>query len=317
MSIIKTNNEIVIQQILPTILDKVRSQYVLKNLLFYLPLNRRKEIIKYNKNLTQKCGYTNDEYSLYAELIKNTSLADLFTENFIIPYLLENTEENAKNIYKDAIFYKSLNEKQLSLTEENFFIFFEKFETRIKKIETLYNLKEDYILNNDTQFYDRYKSRYFDIVNLYRECLHYLLNFYEKDISISFVNFFEGDNKKLLSENYHIDKYLEFLEKYQEKIKMIKIIKNNYYSINDFFDENNNNIFKLLVEKTNNIKSISTIYNFDLFQYLNNAKKFNKLETSEISSDRIYEAEKLKEFYKFIKNQTSLKLLIIKRIFFS
>ena len=134
MSKIKKNNGTVVQQI-PSLLDKIRSKYILKDLLFYVPLNRRMEIVKCNKNLTQKSDYSKNEYSLYRELVKKTSLTDLFTENYIIPYLLENTEENTKNIYKDVIFYKSLNEKQFTLTNENFFIFFEKFETRIKKIE--------------------------------------------------------------------------------------------------------------------------------------------------------------------------------------
>ena len=311
---IKKKNRVI--QKFPSLLDKIRNKYILKDLLFYVPLNRRMKIIKYNKNLTQKGGYTKNEYSLYAELIKKASLTDLFTENYIIPYLLENTEENTKNIYKDAIFYKSLNEKQFKLTDENFFIFFEKFEIRIKKIEELYNLKEDYIRTNDTQFYDRYKSKYYGVVNLYLECLYYLLNFYEKDIYVSFANFYEDNNKKLSSEKYHIDKYLEFLGKFQEKIKTIEIIKNDYnIKVSNFLDENN--IFKLMIEKVNNIKSISTVYDFHLIQYLNNTKEFNKLEIIEILfSVRIYTIEKLAEFSKLITNNNSLKLLIFHSILF-
>ena len=305
----------IIQQI-PSLLDKIRSKYILKNLLFYIPLKRRMGIIKYNKSLNQKDGYTKDEYSLFSELTTKTSLKDLFTEKYIIPYLIDNKEENAKNIYKDAIFYKSLSEQQFTLTDENFFIFFEKYETRIKKIEILYNLKEDYIKTNDTQFYYRYKSNYYDVVNLYRECLYYLLSFYEKDICVSFLNFFEDDTKNLLSEKYHIDKYLEFLEKFQNKIKTIEIIKSNYYyKTSDLFDDNNN-IIKLMIEKVNNIKSISTAYDLHLIQYLNKIKNLNNLEKLEILSDRIYGAEDLTEFSKILANYNSFKLLISQSIHF-
>ena len=63
-----------------------------------------------------------------------------------------------------------------------------------------------------------------------------------------------------------------------------------------------------MIEKVNNIKLLSTIYDFDLIKYLNNTKEFSKLETFEVSSGRSYDAEELTEFSKLMKNHNSLKL---------
>ena len=300
--------------------ESIRSKKLLKDILLYIPIEKRFEIIKINKSIMKKCGY-NKSKEIIKELINKTSINDLLSEKYITRYFIER-EDDDENIkeedYYDIMICKVIKEKKISLNYNNFFAFLETIDYRKFRIEKINNFPKNFFQNNDKNFYTSYKEYYNNLVLKYFNCLDNLLkSMTQRDEFYINLIFEININKGIIQfegKYFQIEKYDEFLQKYCSKIKSISI--NGLLSISDNDqDQNNiNNLLEKLLKKNKNLQTINIRNNINIFNKLAKHNSFRTLEILYIEDEGDSTNEKIKNIYDFISNNLSIKLLIIKNV---
>ena len=300
--------------------ERIRSKVILKDILSYVPLVKRLQIIKINKSLMKKCGY-NKSKEIIKELLNKASINDLLSEKYITRYLIEK-EDDDKNLkeedYYDVMIYKALKEKKINLNYNNFFTFLETIDFRKFKIEKINNLPKNFFETNDKKFYKSYKENYNNLIKKYFECLDNLLKIIihrdECYFNIIFEISMTNGKNQFEGEYFQIEKYDEFLKKYRPKIKSISINGSLKLSDNDLDKNNIYDLLEKLLKKNKYLKTINIRNNINIFELLNKQNSFKGLEILYIDEEVINTNEKLEDINDFISKNNSIKLLIIKNV---
>ena len=193
------------------ILDFIKSKYILKGILLYVSLDSRFEIIKCNKSIMEKCGYDKESKEMIKELVNRTSLDELLSENYIVPFLINKDDNRIKEDYYDVLIYKALKEKQIKLTYVNFFAYLETIDFKIFKLEKYYSFSKEYLETNDAEFYKTYHENNKKLVEKYFECLDVLFKSLivkeNCDFSLTFDNIIQKGNLSYKEKIFDIEKY--------------------------------------------------------------------------------------------------------------
>ena len=306
------------------VLEFIRSKYILKGILLYIPLDTRFEIIKCNKSIMEKCGYNKESKEMIKELVNRASLDELLSENYIFPFLVNKDNNGVKEDYYDIMIYKALKEKQIKLNYVNFFSYLESVEFKNFKLEKFYLFSKDYFQTHDAEFYKNYQDNKNNIVEKYFECLDVLFNsliINEKcDFSLTFDNLMEKGNLLYKGKYFETEKYDEFIEKHIKKIKNINIsqIIYNYSANNQQKDEQkieqnkSRDLLEKFLNKTQNLKMVNINNNIvNALKILLPHDSFKNLEIISVNIDD-YGYTGINEFFTFITNNPSTNILVLK-----
>ena len=303
-------------------LDFIKSKNILKGILLYVSFDTRFEIIKYNKSIMEKCGYSKESKETIKELMNRASLNELLSENYIVPFLVNKDDNRIKEDYYEVLIYKALKEKQIKLNYVNFFSYLENIDFKIFKLEKYYSFSKEYLKDHDAEFYKKYHENNSKLVEKYFECLDVLFKSLivkeNCDFSLTFDYIIQKGNLAYKEKIFDIEKYGEFLEKHHQTIKNINII-GAIFGFPQIYQQNNEQNKKIdpleiFLNKTKDLKRINVKNSYTYgFKILLSHGTFKNLEILSVEiGDYFY--DKLDELFAFITNNSSIKILVIKSI---
>ena len=322
------------------LIERIKSKYLLKSILDFIPLNKGIKIIKYNKKLITDLDYSIKEIKFLfflKKVIKPIANCEDYLPLIRRIISCNNLgEKNGQNLNNNRILYlfcTYLNKNYKFIPQIN----------QIDDNEEILNYLNYFKIGFNQQFINNFydKNHNFQFNKLYDFCFKYgnkikEITFMDNDIEILDINvayfiisyIIKNSNIEKIEDRYYNGDKSQFLHSFDEEFN--DIIKNQdyiktklkgksiseivqklkYYSL--YYNENNNRLLKSINDnilfKGKNIKEleVSKIDKENVIYFINSLKNLNKLNS--LSIECMSDNELFNEISKVIKENSLYKL---------